>query len=534
MNRYLQRTGQGKGQGISGLDAGKNSVREQAFHTMNIRQKNWQLAENKEFDVVILGGGINGATIYNRLCAMGYKVLLVDRGDFSGGTSQASAMMIWGGLLYLKNLDFHSVLHLCRDRDDLIKTHETEIDARFFRYIPNCEWGRNKHLVHGALYLYWLLGNFRRRKPAFQKSFQELQFLCRKNPAGSFVYQEGFLKDSDSRFVLNWILSRQSEDSFALNYCAVEAADYSAGDRQWVLDVSDTVANKHCAVKAGIILNCAGVWADAVNEQFGIRTAYRHVMSKGVFIGLQRPATHQEPLIFEMGEHGDTLTFIPWGPISLWGPTETMEDSIERGFAATPADIHFLQHHAARNLDPALAGSKIISVRCGIRPLAVDRQFKADCYPLDISRHHKIAADAKRPWITVYGGKISGCLSMAADVVEQVGRQVQPGPGSATERGMAPACGRTDFFPGLQEPFPSIDWCVKHEFCCSLEDYLRRRTNISQWLPREGLGFANENLEHIRGLARHLPPGPGRTAASHVDEYVAMVHDRFDRLMAQI
>lgn len=54
-------------------------VRGYASHSMNIRQQNWQLAENKEFDVVIIGGGINGATIYNRLCSRGYKVLLVDK-----------------------------------------------------------------------------------------------------------------------------------------------------------------------------------------------------------------------------------------------------------------------------------------------------------------------------------------------------------------------------------------------------------------------------------------------------------------------
>jgi glycerol-3-phosphate dehydrogenase len=133
---------------------------------MNIRQKNWQLAENKEFDAVIIGGGVNGASIFKSLCTKGYKVLLLDKGDFSGGTSQASAMMIWGGLLYLKNLDFPSIYNFSRDRDNLIKKHTEEVDPMFFRYIINCERGRNKFLVCSALYLYWILGNCRRNKPS--------------------------------------------------------------------------------------------------------------------------------------------------------------------------------------------------------------------------------------------------------------------------------------------------------------------------------------------------------------------------------
>ena len=108
-----------------------------------------------------------------------------------------------------------------------------------------------------------------------------------------------------------------------------------------------------------MLLNCAGVWTDKVNEQFGIQSPYKHVYSKGVFVGYERPDNHKLPLIFEMGEHGDTLTFIPWGPVSLWGPTETMEKSIENGYSVTPDDIHFLLKHASRNLESSLANSKI-------------------------------------------------------------------------------------------------------------------------------------------------------------------------------
>lgn len=63
----------------------------------NQRSIDLEIAQRETFDATIIGGGINGASLYHHLCQKGYRVLLVDKGDFAGGTSQASAMMVWGG-----------------------------------------------------------------------------------------------------------------------------------------------------------------------------------------------------------------------------------------------------------------------------------------------------------------------------------------------------------------------------------------------------------------------------------------------------
>lgn len=501
---------------------------------MNIRQKNWNNLKHKCFDVAIIGGGINGASVYKKLCQEGYKVFLVDKGDFSCGTSQASAMMIWGGLLYLRNFDLPSVYTLSKDRDILIDLCKNQIISKKFRYIPNSEWGRNKYLVYLALQFYWMLGKFKRERPKFEQEFAESNFIKSKGDSNSLIYEEGFLKQSDSRFVLEWILSHQSESSLSINYCSIQKATYQRKDKLWALDLKDKLSNAECEIKAKIIVNCAGVWTDKVNSQFGIKSPYKHVFSKGVFIGYERPEEHSIPLIFEMGKNGDTLTFIPWGPVSLWGPTETMEKSIENGYSINSDDISFLLEHASKNLDSSLSNSKIISLRCGLRPLAVPDTFKDDCYPLDISRHFKIIEDATLPWISIYGGKISGCLSMSENAVERIKKKVPHvfQQNKSIENGTS-KMPRT-FFPGLSGDFPTIDWCIQNEFCCSLEDYLRRRTNISQWSPREGLGFQNENKTHLKNLTQELPNLGNKTSGEHVDEYVNNVNKRFDCLMEQI
>ncbi|MDH3349259.1 MAG: FAD-dependent oxidoreductase [Desulfobulbaceae bacterium] len=496
---------------------------------MNIRQTNWNIAKNKCFDITIIGGGINGAAIYKKLSQQGYKVFLVDKGDFSCGTSQASAMMIWGGLLYLKNLDFLSVYNLSKDRDDLIESYGNQIISRYFRYIPNSEWGRNKYFVYLALQFYWLLGKCKRRRPSFQQKFEELSFINKHNGKDSLIYQEGFLKQSDSRFVLDWIVKHQTEESLAINYCSILNATYNNKDKLWSLDLKDNFARGECTIKSKMVLNCAGVWTDEVNKQFRIQSPYKHVFSKGVFIGFERPVSHRIPLIFEMGKNGDTLTFIPWGPVSLWGPTETMEKSIKNGYTVKPDDIDFLLKHASRNLNTSLSNSKIISLRCGLRPLAVKKTFEADCYPLDLSRNHRIVEDLDLPWISIYGGKISGCLSLAHNVAKKISKKVSP-----SLKGSSPVVNQFPVytsFPGLQEQVPTVDWCVANEFCCTLEDYLRRRTNIAQWVSREGLGAQAENIEYLRGVSSCLPIFEEKNHEMYLNEYKNLVQRQFDTLV---
>ena len=112
------------------------------------------MAQNEIFDVTIIGGGINGACLYHQLCRKGYRGLLVDKGDFACGSSQASAMMVWGGLLYLRNLDFMTVTQLSRDREAMIQNMGCEVSPSLFRYIPSRDTGWNKYLMAPALYFY--------------------------------------------------------------------------------------------------------------------------------------------------------------------------------------------------------------------------------------------------------------------------------------------------------------------------------------------------------------------------------------------
>ncbi len=89
-----------------------------------------------EADVLVIGGGVTGAAIFRESASRGHPTLLVDKGDFADGTSQALGMLAWGGLLYMRNLEFGTVRKLCRARDEWIAERPDEVQVAPFQYLP--------------------------------------------------------------------------------------------------------------------------------------------------------------------------------------------------------------------------------------------------------------------------------------------------------------------------------------------------------------------------------------------------------------
>jgi glycerol-3-phosphate dehydrogenase len=465
-----------------------------------------------DFDVAILGGGVNGACLYDALCRRGYRTLLLDHGDFASGTSQASGMMIWGGLLYLRNFDLPSVFQLSRDRDRMARAMASRMSVSVMRYLPSAGGSWSRKRVQAALWLYWMMSLGNRRMPSFEPSFDELELVKPDLINGSLLFEEVLLNSSDARFVLSWIAPHRLRGQVAVNYCSAEGA-YDRSDKRWHLDLTDKLTGKPYSATARVVVNCAGVWTDDVNASFGIESPFRHALSKGVYLVTPRPPQHQTSLFFELNEESDVITFVPWGPVSLWGPTETFVGDIAEGLKANASDVEYLLDHYERRLRHPLSREDIISVRCGIRPLVVDRQFVNDGNPLDLSRRQEVFQDSDRPWIACYGGKLTGCERMAARVVKLVRKMVAPGGETGAADDDWERDVETVMFPGLSQAMPSAAWCARREMCCTLEDYVRRRTNIGQWVPRLGLGRHDENAPLLRQAALEIAGGDAVLAA---------------------
>ena len=438
-------------------------------------------------------------------------------------------------MLYLRNLDFLTVAKLSRDREAMIRHMGCEVSPTLFRYIPSRDTSWNKHLMASALYFYWMLGLCHRERPRAEKSFAEKSFIKNNEHDGSFLYQEAVLNSSDSRFVLKWITGQGSDRGIALNYCALAGGEYHSGNKLWQLALTDEVTGWARVAKSRCVINCAGVWTDTINQHFQIESPYKHVFSKGVFVGLERQDQHNYPLIFDMGEQGDVLSYIPWGPIALWGPTETYMPTLEGGIHTDPEDIDFLLERANQHLKQEVNPSDVVSLRCGVS----DRWWSKKITLKIVIRwtfHESIrsAGIQQSPGFR--------CMAASSPVVFLLPKKWK----SKSEDWWNPVghpcqCRQSrlpklqwDWFPSLHARVPSLRSCIEKERCLNLEDYLRRRTNISQWVPREGLGRNDENVPHLEQLALQFSGGEPAAAKKMVLDYIETVDSRFDSVLTQV
>jgi glycerol-3-phosphate dehydrogenase len=482
-----------------------------------LRQLFWH-SHLPPFDVAVVGGGVQGAAIFHSLARTGHRTLLIDRGDFAAATSQASAMLVWGGLLYLRNAEFAEVFRLCSARDRMLRDRPGWVEPHTLRYVFGHRPHRPQWLVHSGLWLYWVLGRCRRRPPRRESRFPEQAFLARGSD--SLRFEEARLLSSDAGFVANWIFSAEfggpATGSRAVNYCELLGGHFEAG--LWHLHLADALFNESREVCARWVVNAAGVWADAVNACFSIETPFKHVFSKGVSFTFPRHPLHRDTLAFDSTRQNEGMCLVPWGPVSLWGSTETPLEHPKDGFHAEPSDVSSLLDQLNRQLAQPLDPAEIISLRCGARPLAVLRSHRPGD-PLGLSRRHYVWRDPYLPWITTYGGKITGCQTLAGRVASLLPHPGSPPSHRAASQMPSPSLQN---FPGLEQPVPSPRWSLEHTQCHTLADYLRRRTNIAQWVPRGGLGRSDEHRQHVLAIARTFSPDEP-TAQLTVDQYAASI-----------
>lgn len=457
-----------------------------------------------EVEVLVVGGGITGTSLADVLHRANRRALLVEHRDFGSGTSQASGMMIWGGLLYLKRLEFRQVRKFCRARDGLIASLRGEVSPRTFSYLGSRPGGRHPAAVRAALTAYQALALWK-RAPVRPFPLEDLpdSFDAGRFRAG-WTFEEGFLKQSDARFTLRR-LPPASPCVTSLNHC--EILDIERDGRGFAVHLRDRLDGREWRVAAGRIVNCGGVWADGINARFGVATRHRHHLSKGVYL-LLRGGDDPDALVMDMGVNGDTLCWVPWGEVVMWGPTETNIDSLDQAVVEA-ADVDFLLERLNRYSRRRWTRDDIVNVRVGVRPLAIRRGRRVS-RSLDIPRGAVVEKAPDEAWWTVFGGKLSGAADQAEAIYQSLYRE--PPPRRETEEPENPEAPLITAFGGRRVPDPGH--CRRYEYCRTLEDYLRRRTNLAQWVDNGGCGAAFEFAADLQRVAEaiHDEPDAAREA----------------------
>ncbi len=391
------------------------------------RSENLRRLDGGDFEVLVIGGGINGAVSAAALAGRGASVALVDRGDFGAFTSQESSNLVWGGFKYLENYELGLVYGLCRSRNELMKSYpdnvrEIGVLATLDKTAPYRPWFAGI----GAT-AYWAIGRFGTKPP---KVFSRRR-LAQAEPAistatarGAIQYQDAYLIDNDSRFVFSFIRSAFEAGAVTTNYVELVHAE-RRGDR-WHVALRDVVTGDEMTASAKTLVNAAGPFVDALNESWGTTTTHRIVYSKGIHLVVPRLTTTDHDRVLAFFDDSQRLFYvIPMGRRSVIGTTDTRVDDPHT--AVTEEDRNFLleQINTRMNLEKPLEASDVIAERSGVRPLVVKVEGEgSDDWRskewTSLSRRHEVECDAQRSVVTVFGGKLTDCLNVGAEVASEI------------------------------------------------------------------------------------------------------------------
>ena len=134
---------------------------------MQLRLNNLRQLEQQTFDVLIVGGGINGAVSAASLAAKGARVALIDQGDFAGASSSHSSNLAWGGIKYMENFEFLLVNKLSKSRNTLADAYPSTVQEIRFLTTINRGFRFPAFLVFLGALLYWVIGRFKTRPPKY-------------------------------------------------------------------------------------------------------------------------------------------------------------------------------------------------------------------------------------------------------------------------------------------------------------------------------------------------------------------------------
>ena len=389
---------------------------------MSLRDTNIDKMKRGVYDVLVVGGGINGAVSAASLAARGVKVALIDRGDFAGDVSSNSSNLAWGGIKYLESYEFRLVRKLCKSRNQLMREYPSTV--REIRFLTTIQRGFRfpPFLVFLGTILYWIIGLFGTRPPRFLTRKQLARCdaaINTDNAVGGFEYSDCYLHDNDARFVFNFIRSSMNYGCIAANY--VESLGSERHDGIWQTRVRDVDGGGQFTIRSRALINACGPYVDQHNHLTGEHTEYRHLFSKGIHLIVDRVTSHHRVLTF-FASDGRLFFVIPMGPKTCVGTTDTRVDDPAEG--VTDADRRFVLDNVSRmlRLPRPLRVEDVIAERCAVRPLAT-RLGKGQAEGVEwvqLSRKHEVEVNTAHQHLSIFGGKLTDCLNVGDEVARAV------------------------------------------------------------------------------------------------------------------
>jgi glycerol-3-phosphate dehydrogenase len=391
------------------------------------------------FDVLVIGGGITGAGVALDAASRGLRIALVERDDFASGTSSKSSKLIHGGLRYLQNGDIRLVYEALRERQRLLHNAPHLVKVLPF-LIPVFEGKggiipkRLARALGSAMWMYDLTGGLRigkrHRRLGRDAALAHMPTLGERL-AWAYLYYDA--QADDARLTLT--VARTAALDFGatvVNHAAVAAIVKDHGGR--VAGVVVDTGGRKIEVRARIVINATGVWADDVRaldegtHPNSIRPA------KGIHIAVPWHKLRNDiAAVIPVRQDRRSVFVVPWparggdgdpgqfpdgatgdGRVTYIGTTDTDYDGDVDDPQCTPDDVAYLLEAINHAISEPIEVSDVLGTWAGLRPLVRDA---SNSRTADLSRRHRVFASASG-MITVTGGKLTTYREMAEDAVD--------------------------------------------------------------------------------------------------------------------
>ena len=374
-----------------------------------------QLA-TEQFDILVIGGGVNGVGAALDAASRGLKVALIEAQDIAAGTSSRSSKLIHGGLRYLEQYDFKLVREALHERELMVSTLCPHLVKPVGFLFPLTEKLKERTYVGAGLALYDALRGFQRSLPwhkhLSQKQINEIAPSLRRDlVTGAIKYFDAQVDDARHTMAVARTAARHG----ALIATKVSAESLiREGKRVVGVNALDLASGKKIAIKAGATVMCAGVWSDQLHERFELTPGYNVTMSKGAHIVVPGSAIKSDAGII-IKTPVSVLFLIPWGDKWIVGTTDTPYEGDRAEPFATQEDVQYILDQANRVLKPKLRAKDIIGVYAGLRPLVAN---KKSATTTKLSREHTVDRPAPG-FVSIAGGKYTTYRVMAEDVIDR-------------------------------------------------------------------------------------------------------------------